>query len=76
MEKRSKTENDILTDMYVDGYDYLGNSASASDCTGLIPSAPLSEAELTSYEDLYHYRSKASFEEDYEDNLPSGQSIG
>ena len=26
------------------------------DCTGLIPSAPVSEAELESYEDVYHYR--------------------
>ena len=27
-----------------DSYDYLANSASANDCTGLIPSAPQSEA--------------------------------
>ena len=37
-------------------YDYLGNSASATDCTGLIPSAPQSKAELESYEDVYHYQ--------------------
>lgn len=40
----------------LEGYDYLGNSASAMDCTGLIPSAPRSEAEWESYEAVYHYR--------------------
>lgn len=30
-------------------------ASSASDCTGLIPSLPQSEAELESYEALYHY---------------------
>ena len=35
-----------------DSYDYLANSASANDCTGLIPSAPQSEAELQSYEEV------------------------
>lgn len=38
-----------------DSYDYLGNSGSAWDCTGLIPSALQSEAELESYEDLYRF---------------------
>lgn len=36
-------------------YDYLANSASAQDCTGLIPAAPASKAELQSYEDVYRY---------------------
>lgn len=40
----------------IDSYDYLGKAASAMDCTGLIPSAPKSGAELDSYEDLYPYR--------------------
>ncbi len=40
----------------IDDYDYLGNSASATDCTGLIPFAPRNAYELKSYEDLYHYR--------------------
>ena len=30
----------------IDSYDYLSNAASTHDCTGLIPSAPVSEAEL------------------------------
>lgn len=39
----------------IDAYDYLGKSASATDCTGLIPSAPTSSDELDSYEDVYDY---------------------
>lgn len=42
------------------GYDYLGNSASTQDCTGLIPSLPQDESELKSYEDIYHYRPNAA----------------
>ena len=39
----------------IDSFDYLLNAASSQDCTGLIPSLPESEAELESYEDLYHF---------------------
>ena len=39
----------------IDDYDYLSNAASAMDCTGLIPSLPVSQDELDSYEELYHY---------------------
>ena len=39
----------------IDSYDYLSNAASTHDCTGLIPSAPVSEAELESYEDVYQF---------------------
>ena len=39
----------------IDSYDYLANAASTQDCTGLIPAAPTSKAELESYEDIYHY---------------------
>ena len=31
------------------------HAASAGDCTGLIPRAPISESELDAYEDVYHY---------------------
>lgn len=34
----------------IDSYDYLANAASTQDCTGLIPAAPTSKAELESYE--------------------------
>lgn len=37
-------------------YDYLGKSASATDCTGLIPSAPQNDYELESYENVYPFR--------------------
>lgn len=40
-------------------YDYLGKSASAMDCTGLIPSLPEDEAEREAYEELYPYQPKA-----------------
>ena len=54
-EKNRKSNQEII-----DGYDYLGNSCSAMDCTGLIPSGPTSEAERESYEDVYHYQPKAA----------------
>ena len=40
----------------IDSYDYLSNAASAQDCTGLIPSAPLSKSELESYEEIYKFQ--------------------
>ena len=52
MEKNSVSKKNRQV---IDSYDYLGNSASANDCTGLIPSAPQSEAELQSYEDVYAF---------------------
>ena len=51
MDKKEKKENQKL----IDSYDYLSNAASSWDCTGLIPSAPLSRAELESYEEIYHF---------------------
>lgn len=39
-----------------DSYDYLGKSASTTDCTGLIPSALQNEYELESYESVYPFR--------------------
>lgn len=36
-------------------YDIDIQACSTMDCTGLIPSAPQSEAELESYEDLYPF---------------------
>lgn len=36
--------------------DYLSGAASAGDCTGLIPSGPVSEEERESYQDLYAYQ--------------------
>ena len=40
----------------IDSTDYPVNSASTQDCTGLIPSGPVNEDELESYEALCHYQ--------------------
>ena len=37
-------------------YDYLGNSCSSMDCTGLIPSLPVSDEELDAYKEVYQFR--------------------
>lgn len=50
MTNPSKDNEKIIND-----YDYLGNACSSTDCTGLIPSAVQSEAELDSYEAVYHF---------------------
>ena len=36
-------------------YDYLGNSCSSLDCTGLIPTPPADEAQAESYKALYPF---------------------
>ena len=36
-------------------FDYLSSAATSGDCTGLIPSMPVSKAELESYEQIYPY---------------------
>lgn len=51
-QKARQTHNQNI----IDSYDYLANSASTQDCTGLIPSAPQNDAELESYESVYHYQ--------------------
>lgn len=38
----------------IDEYDYVLTSASARECTGLIPFLPASEEELESYNEIYH----------------------
>ena len=43
-----------------DNFDYLANAASATDCTGLIPSLPQTEDELDSYNDIVQYMSPAA----------------
>ena len=46
---------EISNQEIIDAYDYLGNAASTTDCTGLIPSAPHTKAELESYRELYQF---------------------
>ena len=50
MKKEEKEDQKII-----DEYDYLSNAASSHDCTGLIPSEPVSAEEIESYEELYHF---------------------
>ena len=38
-----------------DDYDYLGKSASTTDCTGLITHGPVNDAALNSYQDVYPF---------------------
>ena len=54
----SKSQKDRENQSLIDSYDYMAGAASAGDCTGLIPAAPVSEAERESYQDLdaYQYR--------------------
>lgn len=49
------TEKNTKNQKIIDSYDYMANAASPTDCTGLIPSEPLSKAEIESYEDVYHF---------------------
>lgn len=49
------SEQTLTNREIIDSYDYLSSAASAWDCTGLIPSAPMSSAELESYEAIYPF---------------------
>lgn len=49
------SENKNKNQKIIDSYDYLANAASPTDCTGLIPSKPISKAEIESYEDVYRF---------------------
>lgn len=40
----------------IDAFDYISNTASAQDCTGLIPAGHMDDAQLESYESIYHYQ--------------------
>jgi len=52
VEKRQK---ELENQRKMDSFDYLANAASSHDCTGLIPSAPMNDAELESYNAIYQY---------------------
>lgn len=53
-------DDDVIDDDVMDD-DFMGGSSlcSSTDCTGLIPSLPVSDSEITSYEQLYHFLPKA-----------------
>ena len=50
---------DTSKDTEKDPFDIDIQACSTMDCTGLIPSLPQDDAERESYEDLYHYITKA-----------------
>ncbi len=55
--KKKKIQNaELENQRIIDSYDYLSNAASSQDCTGLIPSAPVSDSELESYEAIYKFQ--------------------
>lgn len=54
-ENQNKT-NKPTNEAVIEGYDYLGASCSATDCTGLIPRGGSTEAEREAYEELYPYQ--------------------
>ncbi len=58
--KTDFTEETVINDDSVED-DFMGGGSlcSATDCTGLIPTLPLSDSEITSYEQLYHFLPKA-----------------
>ena len=57
MSKKSSEKPKTPTSQGIlDSCDFLSNAASTQDCTGLIPSGPINEDELESYEALYHYQ--------------------
>ena len=54
---KKKKQNELKKNQeLIDHYDYLKNTASSTDCTGLIPSLPESEEELEAYNDIYQYQ--------------------
>lgn len=58
-ESTSGTFSSKAPDMEEADMDLDRSLCSATDCTGLIPALPLSDSEITSYEELYHFLPKA-----------------
>ncbi len=69
-EKKTVNVNPLSNQELIDSYDYLASAASSHDCTGLIPSAPLSSAELDSYEELYPFLPPVSSTADSSKSTP------
>lgn len=49
--KRKKKDNEEI----IDEYDFLGNAATAGDCTGLIPEGEVTEEDLEIYREIYRF---------------------
>lgn len=54
-DEMEKCQRELDNQRKIDSFDYLANAASNHDCTGLIPSAPMNDAELESYNVIYQY---------------------
>ena len=48
-------EEEILKTYQTEDYDYLANSATGMDCTGLMHRTPSNENEMESYQEVYQY---------------------
>lgn len=48
-------EEEILKTYQTEDYDYLANSATGMDCTGLMYRTPSNENEMESYQEVYQY---------------------
>jgi len=53
--KNEKENKESLKDATIEDYDYLANSATGMDCTGLMYRAPINEDEMESYQEVYQY---------------------
>lgn len=58
MRKRKYAEHVIFRTHMFD-FD-IGNAISSQECTGLIPSAPKTEAEFDSYDDIINFSPKSA----------------
>ncbi len=60
--KKTATElcQEKKREMQLDEAFELGNCASASDCTGSVPTAPLTENQWNNYDKAYHFQPKAA----------------
>lgn len=58
MEKNKSNDHVIFTEDLFDIEE--GNAASATDCTGLIPTAPHTAEELDSYNEIINYSPKSA----------------
>ena len=58
--KKQHTMEDILQEkkreMQLDAAFELGNSASATDCTGSVVAAPLTKEQWNNYDEAYHFQ--------------------
>lgn len=62
-EKEKRICQEKKREMQLDEAFELGNCVSVSDCTGSVPSAPLTENQWDNYDKAYHFQPKTVMEE-------------